>query len=156
MTAEYEPLLEDSIEIAAPPATVWAAVSDLRRMPEWSPQVESTRLRHGAADVAAGVEFTNLNIHGELKWTTHGTVVRMEDEREIAFRIDENRVVWSFYLEPTAGGGTKLTERRECPDGISEQSLQLTDAYLGGQQAFTEIMRKGIRQTLLAIKDAME
>ena len=32
-------LIEGSVEIAAPPATVWALVSDLRRMPEWSPQV---------------------------------------------------------------------------------------------------------------------
>ncbi|MDR3663831.1 MAG: SRPBCC family protein [Mycobacterium sp.] len=155
MAAGYEPSLEDSIEIAAPPAEVWAVVSDLRRMAEWSPQVESTRLRNGAQNVALGVEFTNLNSQGELKWTTHGTVVRMEPDREVAFRIEENWAVWSFRLEPTRAG-TKLTQQRETPDGISEYSLQVTDAHLGGQQVFTETLRAGMHETLAAIKAALE
>jgi hypothetical protein len=156
MTTDYEPLLEHSIEIAAAPADVWAMVSDLRRMAEWSPQVESTRLRHGAEQIALGVEFTNLNSNNGLRWTTHGTVIRLDIESEIAFRIHENWVVWSLGVEPTALGGTKLTQRRETPDGISDYSLRLADEYLGGQQAFTEAMRAGMRQTLRAIKTAAE
>ena len=156
MIAEYDTLLEDSIVVAAPPAEVWAAVSDGRRMAEWSPQVESTRLRNGATDIALGVEFTNLNSQGEFKWITHGTVVRLELVREVAFRIEENWSVWSFHLEPTPQGGTKLTQRRDAPDGISDLSLQTTDAYLGGQQAFTEALRDGMRQTLVALKAALE
>jgi uncharacterized protein YndB with AHSA1/START domain len=156
MTAEYEALLEDSIEIAAPPTEVWAVVSDIRRIAEWSPQVESTRLRNGADDVTIGVEFTNLNTNGAINWKTHGTVVRMETDREVAFRIEENWSVWSFHLEPTQHGGTKLTQRRETPDGISELSLQATDAHLGGQQVFTAALRAGMRETLTAIKAAVE
>ena len=32
------PLLQAEIDISAPVATVWDLVSDLSRMPEWSPQ----------------------------------------------------------------------------------------------------------------------
>ena len=56
--------LEDSIEIAADRARVWALVSDVRRMHEWSPQVLSTRIK--SDEVGLGTDFTNLNQHGEL------------------------------------------------------------------------------------------
>jgi uncharacterized protein YndB with AHSA1/START domain len=147
--------LQDAIDVAAPPATVWALVSDVCRMAEWSPQVTSTRLRAGFDAVALGTEFTNRNRHGELEWTTHGTIVRFEPEREIAFRIEENWVVWSFRLEPT-DTGTLLTQRRETPDGISQLSADLTDGFLGGQEAFTESMRAGMRETLEALKATAE
>ena len=155
MDTTYEPLLEDRIEIDAPVDRVWALVSDVRRIPEWSPQVASTRLRAGFERCELGAEFTNRNREGELEWTTHGTIVRYDAERVIAFRITENWVIWSFHLEPT-DGGTALTERREAPDGISDLSLEWTDAFLGGQTPFTEIMRAGMRQTLERIKAAAE
>lgn len=152
---DFEPLLEDSIGIAAPVAGVWALVSDVRRYPEWSPQVVSTRLRGGAEEVALGVQFTNLNRTGDLEWKTTAEVVRFAPERELAFRVEENWVVWSFALEPTPDG-CRLTQRRETPDGLSDLSLQLTDGFLGGQAAFTAATRDGMRQTLTGIKAAAE
>lgn len=152
----HAPLLEQSIEIAASVADVWALVSDVRRIPEWSPQVDSTRLRAGAEEVALGVEFTNRNSEGELVWTTHGTIVRFEPEREIAFRIEENWVVWSFELAPTSDDGTLLTQRRETPDGLSELSIELTDGFMGGQQVFTQRLLDGMGTTLEAIRAAAE
>ncbi|MUL75177.1 SRPBCC family protein [Mycolicibacterium sp. CBMA 226] len=155
MPSNPQPVLEESIDIAAAPDTVWTLVSDVRRMPEWSPQVESTRLRGGAEQVANGVEFTNLNSNGTFQWTTHGTVVRLDSGREIAFRIKENWAIWSLRLEPTPGG-TKLTQRRESPDGSPDGTVQVIDGYMGGQDVFTESMRDGMRQTLRAIKAAAE
>ncbi|GAA1547178.1 SRPBCC family protein [Nocardioides humi] len=146
--------LEDSIGIDAPPATVWALVSDVRRMAEWSPQVTSTRLADGA-QLGEGAAFTNRNQHGELEWTTHARIVRFEPERELAFRVEENWAVWSFHLEPD-GAGTLLTQRRATPDGISEVSRELTEAYLGGVESFTGSLRDGMRQTLAGIKAAAE
>lgn len=149
------PELEDSIEIAASPAAVWDLVGDPLRMPDWSPQVQSTRLRKGYDRVEVGAQFTNLNTLDEFSWPTHGEVVRLEPRRELAFRIAENWVIWSFTLEPTATG-TRLTERRDAPEGISDQAAQWTDEYVGGQENFTTIMRAGVRQTLEAIKTAAE
>ncbi len=152
---DVEPLLEDSIEIAAPPDQVWALVADVRRYPEWSPQVVSTRLRGGAEEVALGIEFTNLNRLGELEWKTVGEIVRFEPGHQVAFRIADNWVIWSFTVAGGAGG-TRLTQRREAPDGISELSRELTDGFLGGQATFTEITRAGMRETLEAIKATAE
>ena len=148
--------LEDSVEITAPPAAVWALVSDVRRMHEWSPQVTSTRVKpDDSADVELGTDFTNRNMHGEVEWTTHATITRCEPEQALAFRIAENWVVWSFLLEPT-GAGTRLTQRREAPDGISPMSLEWAEKYLDGQTAFTATMKAGMHETLEAIKAALE
>lgn len=150
----YEPLLEQSIEIDVPPERVWALISDVRRMPEWSPTVRSTRLRP-THDRVVATQFTNLNKQGDLEWTTHGEIVRFTPVQELAFRIEENWVVWSFRVEPTTRG-TRLRQQRETPDGISELSLNLTDAYMGGQEAFTATLRSEMRQTLQRIKAAAE
>jgi uncharacterized protein YndB with AHSA1/START domain len=155
MSRTYEQLLEHSVEIDAPPERVWDLVSDVRRMPEWSPSVTSTRLRSGYERVELGTEFTNLNVLGELEWKTHGTVVRFDVERKIAFRIEENWVVWSFTLDPAAHG-TRLTQRRETPEGISELSLELTDGFMGGQEEFTRTLHEGMRETLGRIRSEAE
>ncbi len=149
-----EPLLEESIEIAAPPATVWALVSDVARMSSWSPQVVRTVVRGGV--VREGARFYNLNRRGPLFWPTRARVVTFEPHRAFAFRIKENWTVWSFALEPTADGGTRLTERREAAKGISAVSRGMTRLALGGQQVFTAELREGMRQTLERVRAEAE
>ena len=146
------PLLEDSIEIEASLDQVWHVIRDVRRLAEWSPQVESTRLADAAEEVDLGVRFTNANRHGELTWKTHGTVVTFDPRRELAFRIEENWVIWSFRLEETDHQSVILTQRREAPEGISDLSRDLTEAYMGGQEAFTATMRVGMGETLQGIR----
>lgn len=146
--------LEDSIGIDAPPAAVWALVSDVRRMAEWSPQVTSTRIKDGA-EPGEGVAFTNRNQHGELEWITHARILRFEPEQEIAFRVEENWTVWSFHLA-ASDTGTVLTQRRAAPDGISQLSRDFTEALPGGTESFTAAMRDGMRQTLTGIKATAE
>lgn len=123
-------------------------------MAEWSPQVASVRLK-GEGGPVLGARFTNLNKQGELEWVTHGEVVRFEPGREVAFRIEENWVIWSLRLSPS-GDGTRLVQRRETPDGISALSRELIDAHLGGQSAFTASMQEGMTETLAAIKATAE
>lgn len=149
------PVLEESIEIAAPPDEVWAAVSDLRRMAEWSPQVDSTRLSTGHERIGLGARVTNRNVQGELAWITHAEVVRFEPGREIAFRVEENWSIWSFTVVPTPAG-TRLTQRRDAPEGLSASSLRAQDTWLGGQAAFTETLRAGMTETLERIRAALE
>lgn len=149
------PLLEDSVEIEASAERVWKVVSDVRRMAEWSPQVESTWLSGNLAEVRLGARFTNANRHGELTWKTHGDVVRFDPGRKLAFRIEENWVIWSFRLEETDHRTVVLTQRREAPEGISDLSRDLIETYMGGEAAFTESMRAGMRETLAGIRTAV-
>ena len=150
-----DPILEESVHIAAPPARVWQTIADIRRMPEWSPQVESTRLRSGFETVDLGAQFSSRNVRGEFAWITRGEIVRFEPSTTLAFRILENHAIWSFTLVPD-GDGTLLTERRESPDGLSDASHAVVEQYLGGAEAFTAEMRAGMRETLGRIRTAVE
>ncbi len=142
--------LEATTEIDAPPAAVWALVSDLRRMPQWSPQCAKTFLRGG--EMKVGAKMVNINRRGLLVWPTQGQVVDLVAEKRVAFRIKENWTVWSFELEPTTSGGTRLTQRREAPKGISDLSVKLTERVLGGVDDFTVELQRGMKQTLARIK----
>lgn len=159
MADTYEKLIEDSIEISAPVDKVWSLVTDIPAMAKWSPQVVKSTVKGGV--VTKGATFTNLNKQGIKRWPTAGKVVRFQPPAgatpgDFAFRIRENRTIWSFELEPTADGGTRLTERRETPDGISGISMLLTKVVLGGQEPFTDELRRGMRQTLERIKAEAE
>ncbi|MDF9716682.1 SRPBCC family protein [Nocardioides sp. ChNu-153] len=144
--------LEATTDIDASPAQVWALVSDLPRMAEWSPQVVRTFVPGG---VRLGATMINLNHRGLLVWPTRAKVVRFDPQREIAFRVAENRTIWSYRLVPHEGG-TRLVHRRETPDGISKLSIGLTTRVLGGVPQFTEELRTGMARTLAAIKKEAE
>ncbi|KQY57415.1 MULTISPECIES: SRPBCC family protein [unclassified Nocardioides] len=142
-------LLEESIDIDADPATVWALVTDMPRMAQWSPQVVKTIVRGDG--IALGTRTVNINRRGLLVWPTRSKVIRFEPEREFAFRIKDNKSVWSFSLDPIANG-TRVVQRRQVPNGTTKISDTLIKAVMGGQESFQLELRGGMRQTLKRIK----
>lgn len=153
MNPEIDPLMEESIDVSAPPEKVWALVTDLPRMSQLSPQVWKTWVIGGAVHV--GAQTINLNRDGWKVWPTRSKVVRYEEPREFAFRTRDNGTVWSYTLEPIEGG-TRVIERRQVPHGIKKASLALTNAFMGGTPAFQEKLRAGMRETLRRIKEQVE
>jgi uncharacterized protein YndB with AHSA1/START domain len=145
--------LEATADIAAPPATVWALVSDLRNMSQWSPQTAKSFRRGGTG---LGARFLNVNRKGLLVWPTQSKVVRFEEGREIAWRVKENFTVWSLRLEPTSDGGTRVVQTREAPDGISDVSVKLTNVAFGGVPRFNQTLQADMARTLKRIKAAAE
>ncbi len=154
MSAEIKPLLETSVQIDAPPVKVWALVSDLPRLAEWSPQVVSSKVRDGGS-MREGARLRNLNRRGLLIWPTNSKVLTFEPHRLIAFVVTDNQAVWSFEIEPTATG-SRLTHRRETPRGLSKISLFLTEKVLGGQERFTAELERGMAQTVARVKAEAE
>lgn len=145
--------IDGSVDIAAPPAAVWTIVSDLKRMGEWSPQC--TRMRVLGGEVRLGARTFNLNRQGWLRWPTNAKVVAFEPERKLAFRVLENRTVWTYELEPIATG-TRLTESRTAPTGVTSFSNAAVKIGMGGIEAFEARLERGIRQTLDRIKAEAE
>jgi uncharacterized protein YndB with AHSA1/START domain len=145
--------LTATVTIDAPPARVWSLLSDLTRMREWSPQVVRTAVV--PRPVRLGSRMFNLNQQGKKRWPTTGKVVRFSPNRDIAFRITENRAIWSFQLEEV-DGGTRVTHRRETPQGTSALSRTLVKIALGGQKPFLAELQRGMQQTLDRVKVAAE
>ncbi|MDX6277740.1 MAG: hypothetical protein QOJ72_1868 [Nocardioidaceae bacterium] len=146
-------LIEGSVEIAAPPEKVWALVSDLRRMGEWSPQC--SRMIVLGREIKLGTRTLNVNRHGKLRWPTTAKVVAFEPNKKLAFRIVENRSVWTYDLEETATG-SRLTESRTTPRGVAKASNLSTEKLMGGTDNFEVGLGSGINETLERIKAAAE
>ncbi|TSD48747.1 SRPBCC family protein [Rhodococcus sp. KBS0724] len=145
--------LEASIDINASPQDVWAIVADLQRMGEWSPQCKKMKVIGGT--VREGAKTVNINRKGLLVWPTTAKVVRFEPNKSVAFRIAENRTIWSYNLEATETG-TKLTERREAPTGTSQVSQFLVKTVFGGNDSFEVELVKGMNATLDRVKKEAE
>ena len=148
------PLIEDSIDIDASPEKVWSVISDLRRMGEWSPQCKKMVVFGG--DVKLGTTTLNVNRRGPLVWPTRSKVVTFEPNKELAFKVLDNRTVWSFRIEPTETG-VRLTETRTVPEGgTTKISAVLVDKVMGGEKPFEAELAEGIRETLGKIKRAAQ
>lgn len=146
------PILKAEIDINAPIATVWGLVSDLSRMPQWSPQC---RIMKPLGPIRPGTRTINLNRRGLLFWPTTSVITEVVPERKIAFRIPANTTVWSYELEPTATG-TKVTETRHAENGVTAVSTAVTKAALGGVDSFERELIDGMNQSLARIKAAAE
>ena len=101
-----------SREMAVPAEKVWAMVSDLPRMGEWSPENEGATWRRGATGPTPGAAFRGVNRNGKKKWNTEGTVIEADPGRLFTFRITAagfKVAEWRYLFEPTAGG-CRVTE----------------------------------------------
>ena len=146
------PLLQAEVEINAPVSTVWSLVSDLSRMPQWSPQCRVMKL---LGPLRPGTRTLNLNRHNLLFWPTTSVITEVLPERKLAFRIPINTTVWTYELEPTATG-TRLVETRHAEKGVTAVSTAITKAALGGVDTFETALLEGMNQSLARIKAAAE
>ncbi|AZG46190.1 SRPBCC family protein [Gordonia insulae] len=167
------PLIEESVQIDATADDVWAVISDLKRMGEWSPQCKKMIIRGGA--IGLGTRTVNINRRGPLVWPTTAKIVRWAPGKELAFRVAENRTVWSYTIEPTgtgvtgaseatgnvtgaseATGSVTVTEKREVGNGTTKVSAFLVDKVMGGTTNFEAELKLGMAETLDKIKRAAE
>jgi len=101
-----------SRQIAAPPERVWALVTDLPRMGEWSPENTGGTWVRGAAGPALGARFKGTNENGKKRWSTEVKVVALDAPRSFEFEVTALgfRVArWGYAIE-TTGSGCQVTE----------------------------------------------
>lgn len=146
------PLLQAHVDIDAPVATVWELVSDLRRMPQWSPQC---RWMKPFGPLRQGTRTLNLNRRKRMFWPTTCTVVEIVPDRKLAFRVDTNNTIWTYELEPS-GDGTRLIESRHAENGVTAFSNLSVNALFGGTTKFESELLDGMNASLARIKAAAE
>ncbi|ULE35353.1 SRPBCC family protein [Mycobacterium sp. IDR2000157661] len=146
------PLLQAQIDIDAPVGKVWQLVSDLKLMPQWSPQC---RLMKAFGPVRAGTKTINLNRRKFLFWPTTSQITEFIPDKKLAFRVNENGTVWSYELEPTESG-TRLIETRHAENGVKPFSTMTVNAVLGGVPSFEQELVDGMNASLARIKAAAE
>ena len=122
--------LEVSRDIGALPSEVYAAISDVTRMGEWSEECYSCDWHEDFDAPIVGATFDGHNRHGDHEWTTQGMVIEADPGRAFAFEcsmMDFHYSTWGYRIEPTETG-CKVTEWNEDlrPDSVLEFSKQVS------------------------------
>jgi len=147
--------MSESIYVAASPNDLYALVSDVTRMGEWSPICRDCWWDEGSGPTV-GAWFTGRNETPERTWETRSQVVTADPGREFSWQVNNGWVHWGYTFD-AENDGTRLTETWEfLPAGIAG----FRERY--GAQADDEIAkrrdaaRNGIPATLAAIKKSAE
>lgn len=153
----------DSITIAAPPAEVYALVSDVTRTGEWSPVCKACWWDEADApepggSPRVGAHFTGRNETPERTWETRSQVVVADPGREFAWIVGQGFVRWSYMLGALDdGAATELTETWEfTPEGLAAFAQRYGDDADREVQKRTEMAHAGIPATLAAVKRIAE
>jgi uncharacterized protein YndB with AHSA1/START domain len=122
--------LEVSRDIEAPPSEVYAAISDVTRMGEWSEECYSCDWQEGFDAPIVGATFDGHNRQGDHQWTTQGRVIEADPGRTFAFEcsmMDFHYSTWGYRIEATETG-CKVTEWSEDlrPESVLEFSKQVS------------------------------
>lgn len=122
--------LEISRNIAATPETVYAAISDVTRMGEWSPECYACEWHDGFDGPVPGATFDGHNRNAEHQWTTQGKVIEADPGRAFAFECSMNDFhfsTWGYRLEPTEKG-CRVTEWSEnlLPESAADLAKQIS------------------------------
>ncbi len=143
-------LISATVEMNASTQAVWEVVSDLARMPEFSPEL---RRAFVLGTPGLGANILGINRRKAVLWPTTSKVVRWEPGRAVAWKTRESGATWVYELESTATG-TAVTGSRVLPRFTLATSL--LGRAIGGAEGHDAELAVGIRTTLERIRSAVE
>lgn len=145
-----------TVDIAAPAEAVWALVSDLTRMGEWSPETIKVEWTGGSTGPSVGATFKGTNKLGPRRWSTNGRIVTANPPNELAWDVkvlglDVAR--WTYRIESTGEFSCTVTETfQDQRGGI----VKVLGNVVSGVKDRGEHNAKGMEATLAALKKAAE
>jgi uncharacterized protein YndB with AHSA1/START domain len=108
MRMSDRPTVEAEISIQASPAKVWALVTDLNAVGQWSPEYKGGEWIGGATGPAVGARFKGRNKREDREWESESTVTECEVERTLAWAVGRDPghagASWRFDLTPQDSG----------------------------------------------------
>lgn len=144
-----------TVHMHASPDDVWALVSDVTRIGEFSPETFEAEWMGGATGPALGAQFrghVKRNGVGPIYWTKC-KVTECEPGRTFAFNVygaGANVNTWRYELTPR-DGGTDVTESFEL---ASRPAVRVYWALFGWLRGDTNV--RGMHATLLRMKAVVE
>lgn len=149
------PDFEVSRDIKASPSSVFAALTDITRLAEWSPENDHNEWNEGFDHAAVGARFTGHNRNGDKEWTTESEIVELVTDERFFFDCNSRGFVfskWGYTIEPT-DSGCRVTESTQDlrPEAALERS-----AAISGVADRAAHNRAGMEATLERLAAALE
>jgi uncharacterized protein YndB with AHSA1/START domain len=150
--------LRAEVVVAAPRERVWELLTDLDRMPEWSPElVRMVALKRGGLRV--GQWYLGVNRRKAVVWPTRNVVAILEPGRALAWDTRSSGARWIWELEPEGvgeGAHTRIVHRRPVPRRLTLLSRAFAPIALGGGEGHADELEAGMAQTVARLKAAAE
>jgi uncharacterized protein YndB with AHSA1/START domain len=142
-----------TIQIQAPPEKVYALITDVTRMGEWSPECVKAEWVGDAKGPAVGARFKGHNkLNWLIRWSTTPTVKVADPGREFTFETGKpgkEQTRWTYRFAPM-DGGTEVTESFEALTYSGFQKLTAKPEKRAAK------LTGDIQQTLERVKSAAE
>lgn len=152
MTADRELRAETTID--ANPEVVWGVLSDLRRLPDWSPElVKMLPLKRGG--LRPGQWYVGINRRKGMVWPSRNVVALLEPGKALAWDTKTSGARWIYELS-AEGTGTRVVHRRPVPGKLTLISRVFAPVALGGSEGHADELEAGMAQTLARLKAAVE
>lgn len=156
-----QPTGQVTVAVAAPPEEVWALVTDVTRIGEFSPETFEARWTRGSTGPEVGATFkghVKRNGVGPTYWTGC-RVTRCEpptatSEGVFEYAVGTDQVAvnnWGYRIAPDGRGGSEVTEYFRLEANLP---LKVYWALLGWARGRTNA--KGMRTTLERMKAVLE
>jgi uncharacterized protein YndB with AHSA1/START domain len=139
-----------------PTERVWELLTDLSRMPEWSPElVRMVPLKRGGLRV--GQWYLGINRRKAVVWPTRSVVAAVTPGRVLAWDTKSSGARWIWELEDVdAGARTRVIHRRPVPEALTTLSRVFAPVFLGGGPEHADELEQGMARTLAGLKAAAE
>lgn len=152
MTADRELRAETVID--APVGEVWAVLSDVSRMPDWSDELlKMVPLKSGG--LRLNQWYLGFNRRKAVIWPTRSVVSALEPDTKLAWLTKSSGAEWIYELT-SEGSGTRVVHRRPVPGGLTAVSKLFAPIALGGSEGHADELEVSMGRTLDRIKAAVE
>ncbi|GGW39422.1 hypothetical protein GCM10010503_14620 [Streptomyces lucensis JCM 4490] len=167
------PTVHCDVRVEAPPARVWALVSDIALPARLSPELQRAAWLDGADRPVAGARFEGHNRHPQVgEWRTVSYVVEVDEERVFAWAVTDADgrygqpavdpakplATWRYELQ-AEGEGTRLRQSAFLGPGPSGVT-QAIERWPDREEAIIDFrlgeLRAGMETTLQGIKALAE
>lgn len=131
-------------EVSATPEQVWAVLSDVTRIGEWSHECRTAQWLDGAREAAVGARFRGANKARFARWSKPCTITELEPSRRLVYRtnggIMGDATEWAFALEAT-GEGCRVVQSYEIlslPRAVEWAIVKMVPEHLDRSAALRE------------------
>jgi hypothetical protein len=135
-----------TLHMDAEPLRVWALISDITRMGDYSPEVFEAEWLGGATGPAVGARYrghVKRNEKGPVYWTVCEVTECVPGEVfEFAVVMRDKPVnTWRYDFAAGEGGGTDVTESFRLPDNILTKIWRPLGGFLREERNKRDMLR---------------
>lgn len=146
--------ISSDIVVPATPERMWQILTDFSNMVAASPELIAMKpLKPGG--LRPGQWYLGLNRRGMVAWPTRSVIVEVEPGERLVWDTVSSGARWTYELA-AEGSGTRITEIRTVPNGLSRTARLFAATFLGGSELHADQLAGDVSVTLTNLQRLVE